>query len=139
MFFLHHCLIGSSISRVFLLDLDTERRKNIVLGLSACHLFPDDATEERWGTALSSPLTNCLLTIFLRGLKWEEEEDTEEKRGRRKGRTKGLNRKKEDGKEEGARGKGAKKLVFSSTNGTSEVFPFSQRDGRQERWTETSA
>ena len=78
MFFLHHCLIGSSNSRVFLLDLDTERRKNIVLGLSACHLFPDDATEERWGTALSSPLTNCLLTIFLRGLKWEEEEDTEE-------------------------------------------------------------
>ena len=73
-------------------------------------------------------------------MKWEEEEDTEEKRGRRKGRTKGLNRKKEDGKEEVARGKGAKKLVFSSTDGTSEVFPFSQREeGRQERWTETSA
>ena len=54
-------------------------------------------------------------------------------------RTKGLNRKKEDGKEEVARGKGAKKLVFSSTDGTSEVFPFSQREGRQERWTETSA
>ena len=45
----------------------------------------------------------------------------------------------EGGKEEVARGKGAKKLVFSSTNGTSEVFPFSQREGRQERWTETSA
>ena len=60
----------------------TERRKNIVLGLSACHLFPDDATEERWGTALSSPLTYCLLTVFLRGLKWGKEDTAQEREGR---------------------------------------------------------